>query len=179
MRIELDARTVNAAYLPFVSDQRRTQIFFGGSSSGKSVFLAARCVLDALQGRNYLVTRKVSRTLRGSCWNECVKAIARMGLSSWFSVAKTEMSMTANNNGAQILFAGLDDVEKIKSITPRVGPLTDIWMEEATEADYRDFKQLEKRLRGHSRHKKRVTISFNPIYKTHWLYTTFFPRLRC
>ena len=174
MRIELDARTVNAAYLPFVSDQRRTQIFFGGSSSGKSVFLAARCVLDALQGRNYLVTRKVSRTLRGSCWNECVKAIARMGLSSWFSVAKTEMSMTANNNGAQILFAGLDDVEKIKSITPRVGPLTDIWMEEATEADYRDFKQLEKRLRGHSRHKKRVTISFNPIYKTHWLYTTFF-----
>lgn len=173
-RIRLNASLLNNIYVPYLSDHTRYQIFFGGSSSGKSVFLATRCVLDVLQGRNYLVTRKVSRTIRGSCWNEVQKAINRMKLTSLFSINKTDMTITSISNKAQILFAGLDDVEKIKSITPQNGPLTDIWMEEATEDEYTDLKQLDKRLRGKTRHAKRLIISFNPIYKTHWLYTNFF-----
>ena len=66
------------------------------------------------------------------------------------------------------------DVEKIKSITPQSGPLTDIWIEEATETAYEDYKQLDKRLRGASKHVKRLTLSFNPVYKTHWIYREFF-----
>lgn len=172
--IELDREVLNEAYLPHIRDTRRVQIFFGGSSSGKSVFLATRTVLDCLQGRNLLVVRKVARTLRGSCWNEVLKAVTRMGLAAYFRISKNDMALTSVANGAQILFAGLDDVEKIKSITPQNGPLTDIWMEEATECDYADYKQLDKRLRGFTRHKKRLTMSFNPVYKTHWIYTTFF-----
>jgi phage terminase large subunit len=84
------------------------------------------------------------------------------------------MVITANNNDKQILFAGLDDVEKIKSTTPQDGPLTDIWIEEATETAYADFKQLDKRLRGRSEHRKRITLSFNPVYQTHWIYREFF-----
>ena len=173
-KIKIHNDALNPVYLPYLTLEKRIQIFFGGSSSGKSVFLATRCVLDCMQGRNYLVTRKVGRTLRGSCWNECVKAINRLGLAPYFSINKSDMTLTSVENGAQILFAGLDDVEKIKSITPQNGPLTDIWMEEATEDDYQDYKQLEKRLRGHTKHKKRLIISFNPIYKTHWLYLEFF-----
>ncbi len=173
-RINLDRKALNAAYLPYLMDDHRTQIYFGGSSSGKSVFLATRCALDCLQGRNYLVVRKVARTLRGSCWNEVLKAVARMGIAAYFSISKNDMVITSIANGAQILFAGLDDVEKIKSITPQNGPLTDIWMEEATECDYADYKQLDKRLRGFTRHKKRLTLSFNPVYKMHWIYKTFF-----
>lgn len=97
-----------------------------------------------------------------------------MRLGDWFNISKSEMLITAVNNGAQILFAGLDDVEKIKSITPANGVLTDIWIEEATETSYDDFKQLEKRLRGESRHPKRITLSFNPVYKEHWIYGQFF-----
>jgi phage terminase large subunit len=97
-----------------------------------------------------------------------------MGLREYFNVSKSEMVITAVNNGKQILFAGLDDVEKIKSTTPQDGVLTDIWIEEATETAYADFKQLDKRLRGQSKHKKRLTLSFNPVYKTHWIYTEFF-----
>jgi len=84
------------------------------------------------------------------------------------------MTITALNNSAQLLFTGLDDVEKIKSVTPLRGPLTDIWVEEATEIDRGDLKQLDKRLRGLSRHNKRVTLSFNPIDRAHWLYASFF-----
>ena len=87
------------------------------------------------------------------------------------------MIIEAKASGAQIVFAGLDDVEKIKSITPAKGVFTDIWMEEATECDYGDYKQLDKRLRGRSGFKKRFILSFNPVYLTHWIYVEFFLHL--
>ena len=173
-RITLRGDFINKVYKPHLGNTHRYQIYFGGAGSGKSVFLATRCVLDALAGRNILIVRQVARTLQKSCWNEVNKAISRLGLSHLFSVSKSDMLLTARNNGAQILFAGLDDVEKIKSLTPARGALTDIWIEEATECQYRDFKQLDKRLRGISRHPKRLSLSFNPIARTHWIYKEFF-----
>ena len=175
MRIRVDPKAINAAYLPhLLGNDHRYQIYFGGSSSGKSFFLATRTVLDCMRGRNYLILRNVARTIGSSCWNEICKAMYRMGLASYFTVNKADRTITCTLNEAQILFAGLDDVEKVKSITPRNGVLTDIWIEEATETSYDDFKQLDKRLRGESRHTKRLTLSFNPVYKTHWIYREFF-----
>jgi len=173
-RITLSGGSVNKAYRPHLENQHRYQIYFGGAGSGKSVFLATRCVLDALAGRNTLIVRQVARTLKSSCWNEVLKAVDRLGLRRFFAVSKTDHTLTARNNGAQILFAGLDDAEKIKSLTPRRGVLTDVWMEEATECAYADFKQLDKRLRGPSRHVKRLTLSFNPVSRDHWIYKEFF-----
>jgi phage terminase large subunit len=174
MTIKARRKYVNYAYYDYLDDDTRTQIFFGGASSGKSYFIAQRIVADTVRGRNTLVLRNVARTLRGSCWNEIVKAISKVPYKQWFSISKTEMIITATNNGSQILFSGLDDSEKIKSITPANGVLTDIWIEEATETSYDDLKQLEKRLRGESRHPKRITLSFNPIYREHWLFREFF-----
>lgn len=173
-RIVVPRDAFNACYLPWLDARQARQVFFGGAGSGKSVFLAGRAVLDALTGRNTLVVRRVARTLRGSCYNEVRKAAQRLGVLRHFRESRTEMSFTCRHNGAQILFLGLDDVEKIKSLTPRSGPLTDIWMEEATECRYHDLKQLEKRLRGRSRHKKRLTMSFNPVSRGHWLYREYF-----
>lgn len=150
------------------------QIYFGGSSSGKSYFLSQRAVLDVMKGRNYLIVRKVKNTVRGSVFNEIRKSIISFGLSKYFSINKSEMTITCLINNRQIRFGGLDDVEKIKSITPIDGVFTDIWIEEATEITQNDFKQLKKRLRGQSKHKKRITISFNPIHKSHWIYKHFF-----
>ena len=173
-RITLPPECINRVYRPHLENEERYQLYFGGAGSGKSVFLATRCVLDVLRGRNYLIVRKVGRTLRSSCWNEILKAIDRLGLRSLFRITKTDGIITAENNGCQLFFAGLDDVEKIKSLTPLTGVLTDVWMEEATECTYEDFKQLDKRLRGESRHKKRFTLSFNPVYQRHWIFRQFF-----
>ncbi|NLD51758.1 MAG: PBSX family phage terminase large subunit [Clostridiales bacterium] len=173
-RILVPARAINPCYRPFLTAPQRVQIFFGGAGSGKSVFLAQRCVLDALCGRNTLVVRQVARTLRTSCFNEVRKAAARLGLSDQFQVHQTDMRLTCLHSGAQVLFLGLDDVEKIKSVTPRTGVLTDIWVEEATECRYADIKQLQKRLRGRSRHPKRLTLSFNPVHSGHWIYRQWF-----
>lgn len=173
-RLILPRQALNPVYLPYLEAPQRYQIFFGGASSGKSCFLATRLVLDTLTGRNTLIVRAVARTLKTSCFNEVQKALSRLGLAGCFRINRTEMTITARNNGAQMIFCGLDDVEKIKSITPQNGSLTDVWIEEATEIAYNDFKQLDKRLRGQTRHVKRMTLSFNPIHKTHWLYREFF-----
>ena len=172
--LDVDMNQINPVYRPYLADGHRYQLFFGGSSSGKSCFLATRAVLDALAGRNVLVVRKVQRTLAASCWNEIQKAARRLKVARLFSVSRSAMTMTVRRTGAQILFAGLDDVEKIKSITPASGALTDIWIEEATECQREDFKQLDKRLRGPSAFSKRVTLSFNPTYRDHWIFRDFF-----
>ena len=73
---------------------------------------------------------------------------------------------TLTNN--EVAFAGLDDVEKIKSITFANGELTDIWVEEATECQEAAINQLKVRLRG-GKSKKQMVLSFNPINIQHWI----------
>ncbi len=174
LRLKVSSKIFNPVYIPCLEDQTPTQIFYGGSSSGKSVFLAQRAVLDLMAGgRNYLVVRNVAKTLKGSVYNEIAKAITAMGLDSYFTVLKSEMTITCHN-GYQIMFCGLDDAQKIKSITPAKGVITDIWVEEATEIEYSDYKELTKRLRGLAKVAKRFILSFNPILQDHWIYTEFF-----
>ena len=176
INLQLDPGLFNDIYLNHqFSNQNRYQIYFGGSSSGKSVSLAQRAVLDVFKGeRNYLVVRNVQNTIRRSTLNEITKAISSFKLTEYFQVNKTDLTITCNINNKQILFAGLDDPEKIKSITPKKGVITDIWVEEATECEYAAIKQLDKRLRGMAKVKKRLVLSFNPILKDHWIYEEYF-----
>lgn len=167
---------VNDVYLPFLNKQQGTQIYFGGSSSGKSYFIAQKIVLDNLQGVNWLICRNVGKTLRNSTFNEISKAISLMGLKHLYKFNKVDMAITCTANGKQILFAGLDDVEKLKSISPAVGVLERIFIEEATEVKYEAYKQLEKRLRGRTEHSKCIILAFNPVLKTSWIYKEFFKR---
>jgi phage terminase large subunit len=166
---------INAVYLPHLENEARVQIFYGGSSSGKSVFLAQRAIIDVLLNtRNYLICRKIARTIRNSVFKEITKIIDGWDLNGRFNVNKSEMSITADN-GYQILFAGLDDAEKLKSITPQKDAFTDVWIEEATESDPDDIKQLLKRQRGgRADVPKRLTLSFNPILQLHHIYQTYF-----
>ena len=173
---------MNDAYVDHLTAQQATQVFFGGSSSGKSfAILGQRTVRDVMTGkRNYLVCRKTARTNRTSTFNEIWKCISRMDLEGEFTRNKSDMIITHKASGCQILFAGLDDVEKVKSINPQVGVITDIIIEEATEIEYADYKQLSKRLRGKTEGGtdaqviKRITLLFNPILQDHWIYTEFF-----
>ena len=170
---------INDIYLPYMDCTARKQIFYGGSSSGKSVFLAQRPIIDiAKGGRNYLIVRQIGRTIRGSVSMELQKVISSGGMTSAFNTNKTDGTITNYATGNQIIFSGLDDVEKLKSITPAKGAITDIWIEEATETDRASVKQLLKRQRGGSKDTpKRLTLSFNPILQSHWIYQDFFSGL--
>ena len=168
---------MNDVYAEHLTAQQPTQVFFGGSSSGKSfAILGQRTVRDIMTGdHNYLICRKTGRTNRTSTFNEIKKCIGRMDLECEFSINKTDLIITHKSTGSQILFVGLDDVEKVKSITPQVGVITDIIVEEATEIEYNDYKKLQKRLRGGSESIiKRIVLLFNPILQDHWIYTELF-----
>ena len=173
--VKLKREIFNSVYLPYLTDQTRVQIFFGGASSGKSVFIVGqRTVYDLLQGnRNYLIIRNVARTSRSSTFNEVQKVITTWGVQDYFKINKSDMVITCAN-GYQALFGGLDDVEKLKSITPAKGVLTDVVIEEATETREFDVKQLNKRLRGKAKVIKRLVMLFNPIIRSHWIFKTFF-----
>jgi len=173
--VKIPQGVFNAAYVPYIKSMARTQIFYGGSSSGKSVFVAQRTVLDVLRGgRNYLVCRQVGVTLRKSVWVEIERVIRDWNVGIFFDLRKSD-GIIECSNGYQILFTGLDDVEKLKSMIPKVGVITDIWIEEATEILKASLKLLRKRMRaGSSKTTKRITMTFNPILKGHWLFRDYF-----
>lgn len=80
------------------------------------------------------------------------------------------MRFTHLPTGNEILLAGLDDVERLKSIAG----ITSIWIEEATELNEGDFDQIDLRLRGETENYKQIILSFNPIDESHWLKKRFF-----
>jgi len=173
--VTISKKVFNDVYIPHLDNFARIQIVFGGSSSGKSVFLAQRGIFDVLGGgRNYLICRAVARTIKRSVFTEFKRVIQAWSLQTEFKINETDLTITCQN-GYQILFAGLDDIEKLKSITPAKGALTDIWIEEATEISSNDLRQLLKRQRGGDESiPKRLTMSFNPILMSHWIFKDYF-----
>lgn len=166
---------INDVYEPYLDCMAETQIYYGGSGSGKSVFLSQRPIVDLIRGgRNYLVCRKVQNSIRKSVFNEIESVIDNSGFRPYFTTNKTEMSITCKN-GYQILFAGLDNPLSLQGVKPKKGVVTDLWVDEATEIERDDLKILSKRLRGGDEGtKKRKMFSFNPILKNHWLYDEYF-----
>lgn len=174
MNFEISPKFFNPVYKPYLTDQTPLQIFFGGAGSGKSKFISQRVVLDMLAGRNYLVVMKEKTNIRDAVYSEILKSIHEFKLTKYFDCNTSPTQITCLLGGAQCLFRGLDDPEKLKSITVRNGVITDIWVEEATSVYEADIGQLDKRLRGESKHVKRMTLSFNPISDQHWLYKKHF-----
>lgn len=163
------------AFIPALTDTTAIQIYFGGAGSGKSVSIARRTIMDMLTGkRNFLVVRKVYGTIKDSFYTELKKAARQMGVYSYFKFKASPLEITCKVNGCQAVFRGMDDHEKVKSITVENGIITDIIIEEATELTEGDYDVLETRLRGFCTVSKRITILFNPINISHWLYKRFF-----
>lgn len=168
--------TNNTCFLPLFFCESRYLVLKGGGGSGKSIF-AGRKILERATtepGHRILVVRKVAKTIRRSCFDqlkdqaytyypECVDFIPKGENSDMYIRFK---------NGSTIFFAGLDDVEKLKSIFD----ITMLWLEEASELEEKDFNQLDIRLRTDFPFYLQMIISFNPISITHWLKKRFFDK---
>jgi len=178
--VNISKKVFNEIYIPWLDDYSRTQIIFGGSSSGKSKFIVGqRVVYRLLKGdHNFLICRQTKTSVRGSVATEIQRVIAEWNLERLFNINKTDGTVTCDN-GYQAVFAGLDDVEKLKSLTFKKGALTDIIIEEATETERNSIKQLKKRQRGKTERdtKKTITLLFNPILQSHWIYQEYFTSL--
>jgi len=178
--MEIDFSTlpawINDNFLPLWKDRKPYIICKGGAGSGKSEDAHRRVVYRfiAEPGHNYIIVRKVERTLSISCIQLIRKIINQWNLQPVVSENKTSRTMTCIHNGNQIKYLGLDDIEKVKSITFENGVLTDILIEEATEITEQEFNQLNLRLRGQAKVPFQITLLFNPVSDTHWIKKRFF-----
>lgn len=154
---------------------KRYIVLYGGAGSGKSVFAAQRFLVRMMSviPCNLLVVRAVAATHRDSTYALFKQLVASWGLKRLFRFEDSAMRMRCLKSGNAAVFKGLDDVEKLKSITFESGGLTDIWIEEASEITEADFNQLDLRLRNRKGNSQ-LTLSFNPVSALHWLKRRFF-----
>ena len=154
----------NAFYLlKYLNDATlRFIILYGGSSSSKS-FSVAQCILiQTLQdGENTLVMRKVGASISKTIYEDYKVAASLLGIAQYFKFNQNVIKCLYN--GAKIDFSGLDDPEKIKGISN----YKRVQLEELSEFEYADLKQIRKRLRG--KKGQQIIADFNPISETHWI----------
>lgn len=177
MQVTIPRGAFNPLFRPYLTDNtHRYLILYGGAGSGKSVFAVQRFLyrLLTLPLCNILVVRAVAATNRDSTYALFRQVISKWGLSELFFCKDSDLRISCAN-GNSVIFKGLDDTEKLKSITFPKGELTDIWIEEASEVLEEDFNQLDVRLRGKGAHKQMV-LTFNPVSVLHWLKLRFFDR---
>lgn len=170
VNIKLSKKVFNDVYLPYLDNTDRYLVFYGGGSSGKSYYIAQRYIYKLLHPTrcNLLVVRQTADTNRRSTFPLLKQVRSNWNLEKYFKINESDMRIICTLTGNEVAFAGLDDVEKIKSITFANGELTDIWVEEATECQEGDINQLKVRLRG-GKSNKQMVLSFNPINVQHWI----------
>lgn len=176
--IHLPQEAFTPKFYPLLREEdHRYLVLYGGAGSGKSVFAAQRFLYRLLSRPlcNLLVVRAVAATHRDSTYALFRQIMAQWGVSQLFTCRETDLRITCKN-GNMAVFKGLDDREKLKSITFPKGELTDIWVEEASQISQADFNQLDVRLRGRAAPKQMV-LTFNPISAQHWLKARFFDQL--
>lgn len=171
MKIRVHKNIFCPVYLPHLEpDGHRILLFYGGAGSGKSHFVAQRLVYKALKDvRKVLVLRKVGKTVQQSTFDLLLSTLRQFGILNMCKVNKTTWTIVLPN-GSMFLCTGLDDPEKIKSITG----LTDAWLEEATEFTLDDFSQINLRVRDPKALNQEIVLSMNPVSKANWTYLQFF-----
>jgi len=143
-------------------------IFLQGSAgAGKSVVVGQLTIQEILDGIDYVWIRKIHSTLKDSVFANLKSIASEWNLLDDLEFQKSLFIETKPHitNKGQVLFKGLDDPEKIKSI---VSP-DRIVVEEASEISFEDFLQLNTRLRG--KQNQKLICLFNPISDQLWLKT--------
>ena len=104
----------------------------GGRGSGKSSYLSIELVWQLLRRPDChaVVLRKVGGTLRNSVYNQIVWAIGELGCAGYFRCTVSPMECTYLPTGQKILFFGLDDPGKLKSLKLPFGSVGVCWFEE-------------------------------------------------
>ena len=109
----------------------------GGRGSGKSSYVSLELVYRLLRTPDChaVVLRKVAGTLRNSVYNQILWAIQTLGCAAYFRCTVSPMECTYLPTGQKILFFGLDDAGKLKSLKLPFGAVGLCWFEELDQFD--------------------------------------------
>ena len=146
-------------------------INYGGAGSGKSVAQATIEVIKAWRKpkQRTLILRRYATTLKDSVIPLCKSILEKYSIP--FEINKSDKEITLQN-GSKLIFRGLDDVEKLKSIVD----INRCWIEEASQIDRPTSLEINRRLRGVN--DIQISYTFNPIDENHWLKADFVDKAR-
>lgn len=171
MKLERELFSPNAFWLwRYTLDKSvRFIVLYGGSSSGKSFSVAQFfAILAFYEGCNMLVMRKVGASIEKTIYADFKAAIN--GIDGLAECCRFKQNSIVFNDGGKIDFSGLDDPEKIKGISQ----YKRVFLDELSEYDETDFKQIRLRLRGQEG--QQIVAAFNPISEEHWIKKKWFDR---
>ena len=123
----------------------------GGRGSGKSSYLSLELLLQLFKhpGCHAVVVRKVASTLRNSAYRQLQWAMARLGAEGKFRCGVSPMEMEYLPTGQKILFFGMDDDGKLKSLKMPFGYVGLLWFEEMDQFTPEEVRSVEQSvLRG-------------------------------
>lgn len=166
MKISINTNIFNPIYRNAATDYKhRHEVYFGSAGSGKSHFIAQKLLIKALTSRRkILILRKVDKTSKDSTWSLMREMIDQFQLTELVEFRLAEMRIVFPNE-SEMLFRGLQDQERIKSITG----ISDAWLEEASEFTAEDANQIDLRIRSMVPHQQ-IFYSYNPVSKSNWVY---------
>ena len=170
IRLNIARSLFNDVYFPYLFDySHRYEVYYRGARSGKSVFITQKILCKACTSkRKVLIIRKYATTLKDSVFQLFIDQLKKWKIYKFCKVNMSTYTITLPNESV-LLFKGLDDPEKIKSITD----ITDIWTEECSELSRDEFTQLDLRLRSQAGNLQ-IFVSFNPVSKQNFVYQKWF-----
>lgn len=109
----------------------------GGRGGAKSSYISLEVILLLIKHPecHAVAMRRVANTLRTSVYAQICWAISALGLSSRFKCTVNPMKCTYLPTGQEILFFGMDDPGKLKSIKVPFGYIGVAWFEELDQFD--------------------------------------------
>lgn len=109
----------------------------GGRGSTKSSFASVRIVRGLIEDpeANAVVFMQGKADIRDAALSQILWAIDQMRLTDWFTVTTGPMQVIYRPTGQRILFRGMDDPRKTKSIKVRRGYIKYTWFEEFDRFD--------------------------------------------
>ena len=165
----------------------RYRVYKGARNTKKSYDMIGYEVIDKIISdprRNILILRQVFNSHRLSTFSTLCQIIDMpdmnnpyLSLRKWFKINNQEMIITYKPTGQMIIFKGMDDPQKIQSIRPPKGYLTDVYVEEAFEiTDYDQWRKIDGSIRGKlpAGLFHQITFCLNGWDIGHWLYDKFF-----
>lgn len=170
---------ISPSFWDAFENKSRIRVIYGGAGSGKSFFVFQEMIYNmVVHGCNYMVVRQTANSNRTSTYSLTKKIISDLNLWTIFKENKSDMTFQCISNNAKVVFRGMEDVERLKSIAFEGGSgiLERIIFEESSEGNFLDFSQLNVRLRGTSKNFFQFTLLLNPVSSTNWVKTTFFDR---
>ena len=123
----------------------------GGRGSAKSTTISEVIPLLLMQPKNRdvhaVIMRKVGRTLRDSVYNQILWAIEELGVMHLWRAKTSPLELTYKATGQKIIFRGIDDKQKVKSIKLPFGYVGVVWYEELDQfAGMEEIRNLNQSL---------------------------------